>query len=223
MPMTYRTVTIQMEDLNKTYAPDEVLGYCQHCHNYGKNYSCPGFMESSQTYLAPYKYATLVLTETSSAPIKDLWDQVKEKTFDSWVLDLHKGYDGRSMTPETAVSMVVFEEVKNSMADLLLDLEAEGVISSAPGSCTRCEACTKEAGQPCVHPEKVRPSLEALGYLVSDIYKEFFDLKLEWSDKVLQDHFHTCSAIFSKVALDAKVVEQRLLATSYRPELTWNS
>ncbi len=65
-------------------------------------------------------------------------------------------------------------------------------------------------GQACVHKDKLRYSLEALGFLVSDIYERFFDMQLGWTENELPESFNTCSAILSGEQIDIQTIENAL-------------
>ncbi len=207
LPLSVKVKTVSTEALFKTFNRKEVLGYCQQCNNYGNNYSCPDFDFDEEVELKAYPWVTLVLTIASTEPLKQQWGSLSTKKFESQVSELHDGASAIS-----SVAMQAFNEIKDPMTNLLLEIERAipDSISSPPGSCTSCQTCLKSTCKSCVYPEKLRYSLEAYGFLVSEIYKDFFALDLEWSNDKLPDAYHTCSAIFSKTPVDETIITSEI-------------
>ncbi len=208
LPIRYYVKTIPRQELMKTWSFEEVLTYCKSCNNYGKNYSCPDFTDDTEELLEQFDYVTLILTETSSKPIHEKFDELSSYDFSSRVSDQQ---DRKDSDLVSQIAMYIFNEVKDSISGLLL--EAEKIFfgySSPPGACTKCRTCFKNLGQPCIHEEELRYSLEALGFLVSDIYKAFFNKELGWTSGQLPEAFHTCSGLFTVKALDPDQVCQWL-------------
>lgn len=199
LPLSVKVKTVSTEALFKTFNRKEVLGYCQQCSNYGNNYSCPDFDFDEEVELKAYPWVTLILTIASTEPLKQQWGLLSTKQFESQVSELHGG-----ASVVSSVAIQAFNEIKDPMAEVLLEIEGAILdsLSSPPGSCTRCQFCLKSNGKACVYPKQLRYSLEAYGFLVSEIYKEFFALALEWSNNTLPDAYHSCSALFSKTPLD---------------------
>ena len=50
------------------------------------------------------------------------------------------------------------------------------------GTCLHCPegSCTRPDGNPCRHPDRVRPSLEACGFDVGRTARELFGIELKW-------------------------------------------
>lgn len=53
------------------------------------------------------------------------------------------------------------------------------------GNCLYCHGseCTRKCDRPCLHPDKVRPSLEAFGFDIPRIHSELFGIELLWGRK----------------------------------------
>lgn len=65
----------------------------------------------------------------------------------------------------------------------LLAVEASvgGYAAALPGSCPYCAGeCARSEGGDCLHPRKVRPSLEAMGYDVCSLLDRIFGLHVSW-------------------------------------------
>jgi predicted metal-binding protein len=196
-------VQIPMEQLMISHKLEKVLGYCKNCGNYMKNYSCPDFQFDIMEYLNEYNYATVIMTKINSDLLteKFLTENVNEDSFNSKVLTNYKSENlEKDVDLNSKISMFMFSEVKDYMTDKLLEIEKNYKSSTSlpPGSCTRCDVCLKRKGERCLYPENLRYSLESLGFLVSDIYRDVFESELGWSNDKLPESFNTCSALLTK-------------------------
>ncbi len=84
------------------------------------------------------------------------------------------------------VNMKEFEDEKREVLKWLLRREAElfragypYAMALFPGSCNLCEDCPFEKGKGCKMPEKVRPSLDAIGIEINSL------TPLDFSESVL--------------------------------------
>lgn len=67
------------------------------------------------------------------------------------------------------------------------------------GRCRLCrpQPCTRAEGQPCRHPERMRHSLEAIGFDVVKTAHDILGIDLEWSsDGLLTQHITIVTALF---------------------------
>lgn len=208
-----RLKQLKKEELLESYKKDEVLSYCESCNNYGKNFSCPGIAFDTIGYLEPYNYATVIMTEIDTEPIKAQIDKIEMDDLSSRVLNNYLKNKGDTVVDiNTAISMYAFNSIKDDMTDKLIHLEndIDGTISLPPGSCTRCGVCQKQQGKSCIYPDKLRYSLEALGFKVSDIYKQCFDLELCWTKDELPIAFYSCSALMTKAKINEDIILDKL-------------
>ena len=64
-------------------------------------------------------------------------------------------------------------------------VELEGQYENAyyydMGSCALCEVCEKVEGKDCRYPDKMRISLEAWGYDIGGMLKDYFDIDIKWT------------------------------------------
>ncbi len=212
------TVKVRLKQLTKetlfeAYKREEVLGYCKRCGNYGKNYSCPEFEFDTIRYLEPYNYATIIITEIHTKPIKA---QIDKFDIDDLRSDVYNNYvknkPDKIVDINSVISMYAFNNIKNQITDKLIQIEKDidNSVGLPPGSCTRCSTCLKQQGKPCIYPETLRYSLEALGFMVSDIYKKFFDLELGWTKSNLPVTFNSCSALMTKEKISEDVILDKL-------------
>lgn len=200
------------QELFVAYKPDEAYEGCRRCSNYSWNYSCPELPYTAEEYLKDYDYVIFVLAEIHTEPIQGYLEYWDVADFPSRVLTNHlKRLENKQVGLTSAVSMNLYNQIKDIMTERLLAMEDEmDVLGLPPGSCTRCKDCLKEIDKPCVHPEKIRHSIEALGFLVSDIYRVFFDKKLGWTSGKLSEVIHSCNVIFTKEEIREEAIKPYL-------------
>ena len=67
------------------------------------------------------------------------------------------------------------------------------------GKCLYCSGseCTRKRNRPCLHPDKVRPSLEAFGFDIGRTLSELFGIRLLWGkDGILPEYLMLVSGLF---------------------------
>lgn len=145
------------EYITRFYRPDEVLGYCCACSNYGKQWGCPPFDFDVVERLSKFRTIRLIATKI---------------TF----LD-------KSNSPCELSDLLRPERVRLEEELLALECEYNGLACTYIGECLHCSkgACARLKGEPCCHPEKVRPSLEAYGFDMAKTMTELFGIELKWS------------------------------------------
>ena len=114
------------------------------CNNYNRSWSCPpacGTLEEIQARCAPYTQGILVQT------IARMADE----------------YDIETMTEAPKRHAENFLRLVDRLAAMGLDMLPMGA-----GGCMRCKTCTYPDA-PCRFPDKVFPSMEACGLLVSQV------------------------------------------------------
>lgn len=132
------------------------LGYCKECPSYGRVWSCP-----------PYDFDPM-----------EIWDKYRHLTLYARVLTPSPGATYEGM-------MEGLRREKDRFFDFLMEKEGEvpGSLALSAGRCTLCEECGKLAGKPCVHPEKLRYSIESLGGDVAATVEKYFGFPLLWADQ----------------------------------------
>lgn len=132
------------------------IGYCRECPNFGKSWGCPPFDYDVERLLRRYRMALLVATIITPAeggrPLSDAGALIRpeRERLERRLLSMEKLYAGRSF--------------------------------AYVGTCLWCPpgTCTRAGGQPCRHPELVRPSLEACGFDIGKTASELFGIELKW-------------------------------------------
>ena len=80
--------------------------------------------------------------------------------------------------------------------------QLDGMCFGFVGTCPYCGGapCARINGQPCRHPDKVRPSLEAIGFDISMTAKEILGLEIKWSQGNLIPEYLTlvCGIFYKK-------------------------
>lgn len=112
----------------------------------------------------------------SCPPYAPDWREAKE-----WV-----GSFKKALLVKFSISMGDFEEEKRKVLLWLLKREAElfkegklYAMALFPGSCSLCDDCPFERGEPCRMPEKVRPSVDAVGIELGSL------VDIDFSESVL--------------------------------------
>lgn len=94
------------------------------------------------------------------------------------------------------------QSIRRQYEPKLLDIEQElnGFAALFTGQCFHCGSlpCTRLNNKPCRHPQKVRPSLEALGFDLGATASDLFHSPLQWFDpqKPHPTHLSIIAAIF---------------------------
>ena len=133
-------------DMESLEFREDVRAMCRsdRCNNYGKSWSCPpatGSIERAKERIAAYHRGIIVQT---CGEISGSFDIDGTKRIMLW----HK---------KTFDNFV--RQVRSFYPDCL---------PMGAGACSRCRRCTCP-DRPCRHPDRMYPSMEAYGLLVSDV------------------------------------------------------
>lgn len=134
---------------------------CRSCPNYGKRWGCPPFEDSDNYNLTEFKKVRLFLLPVPLPPMHEL--PLKERI-------------------ASATKIIQQERRKYEPAILTLEKQQGGLAALFTGMCPHCAAaeCGRRVGEPCRHPDLVRPSLEALGFDLCRTSSELFGKQIEW-------------------------------------------
>lgn len=151
------SVTVSVADYIARFRDAERFeGCCRACPNYGCSWGCPPFDFDVEEYLNRYSRALLIATkiapEQRDLPIAEAKRLIhpERQRLERRLLEMERRYGGRSF--------------------------------AYVGSCLYCPegTCTRPEGNPCRHPELVRPSLEACGFDIGRTTSELFGIELKW-------------------------------------------
>lgn len=133
------------------------LTLCRQCRNYGRRYGCPPFDEDPLLAISIYNKVRVIGVKITP----------KDKA-----LPLEAADD--LMKP-------VITELNKELLEAEKSLN--GMSFGFAGCCPYCngDKCARIDGSPCRHPDKVRPSLEAIGFDISKTAKDLLGIDIKWS------------------------------------------
>ena len=154
---------------------DYFIKLCQQCGNYGRRYGCPPFDVNPLATIEGY-------------------DRVR-------ILGVKITPKDKSLPIEAANDLM--KPVIGDLNEELLKTEKSlgGMCYGFVGTCPYCggAVCARIDGKPCKHPDKVRPSLEAIGFDVSKTAKDLLGLDIKWShDGLIPEYLTLVCGIFYK-------------------------
>ncbi len=131
------------------------MGLCRQCRNYGSMWACPPFDFDVEARLGQFEN---VLIAAYRCPLPD----------------------GNHFVDE---AMALLRPDKEELANRLLELEDEvgGLACGFGGKCPHCRKCARLKGEKCLHPDKVRPAVEAYGFDVGKTVSELLGIDIEWA------------------------------------------
>ncbi len=143
------------------------IEYCRQCHNYNCSWACPPFSHDTEAELRRYANVLLVATkivpDCTAIPIAEAQRLIRpeRRRLERRLLDMERIYGGRSF--------------------------------AYAGTCLYCptESCARSQGQPCRHPDLVRPSLEAYGFDLGRTASELFGIQMLWGKNGLLPDYLT--------------------------------
>lgn len=143
-------------------------------------------MFDAEEYISKYETAYIIGTKI---------------TLDQNVIDNNKGLE-----LSTKIAYDILEKVRFELDARLLDLEKQYGPSRVffGGVCHICkpEECTRIKGEPCIAPERVRPSLEAFGFDMGKTSAELLRIEMKWSiNGILPEYFILVSGLFTESTL----------------------
>ena len=177
--VTSKEAIVQADELISRYRDVErIRQYCLQCPGYGKAWNCPPFDYDPRTCSDGFKTVKLIGT----------------------IIEFDEETRAACTTAEqsTAIGKQAMEEVWKTLLPQLYVMEHNSPSSRCfTFRCSLCpEGCTRPEGKPCRHPEKMRYSLESVGFDVVAITRDLLGIELEWStDGSLPRHLTLVTAI----------------------------
>lgn len=145
---------------------EDFAACCRACGEYGRTWACPPLAPGIEDALTLHRHALIICCEAQLTPGDD--------------------------------ATAAFRRLREPLDRRLIALEGRtaGTALTFGGSCRRCpQGCTRPSGQPCRHPEEVRPSLEALGFDITATLTDLFGTSLSWDShrlRLVGALFHSC-------------------------------
>ena len=184
--ITHRSKVADARHLEASYRHiRQVEAMCSQCPNYGRVWSCPPFV--SPYDLSPFTTAAVVATTI---------------TFDAT--------DVSAIYPEEQQKAIMTEAIDAAWQHLLPYLYEQEALHPGSrvftGRCRLCRSmpCTRPDGQPCRHADRLRHSLEAIGFDVEALTRDLLDIRLEWGHGGhLPPYLTLVTALFSTAPIPA--------------------
>jgi predicted metal-binding protein len=136
---------------------DYFIQLCQQCGNYGRRYGCPPFDDDPLDAIRGYDRVRIIGVKITP---------------------------GEGSLPLEAANDLMKPVIRELNEELLETEKSLGGMSYGfVGTCPYCGGapCARIDGKPCKHPDKVRPSLEAIGFDISKTAKDLLGLDIKWS------------------------------------------
>ncbi len=149
---------MEVSELMERYYNFEItLSRCKACPGFAGTWACPGFSFDPRTFWAKYSRLHLIVDQLSNRDLSTV-EQAQEQL--------------------TAQKHLFDQE--------MLDLEKQmkGGYALAAQECMECKKCARLSGLPCLHPDRMRFALEALGILVVQLVPDQLGFPVLWSDGV---------------------------------------
>ena len=148
--------------------PVRIQGYCQGCEKSGQFWSCPPFETPALERFPAWTHGVLVCQKT-------------------WLAE--------GTTKELLIER--FLETRARFGAMMTGLERRqaGTIALIAGHCSGCGTCTRAEGKACRTPERLRYSLEAVGFDVTGLAEGLAGQKLHWPKSGLPDYLMTVGTL----------------------------
>ena len=177
--MDYKIKSVKLSAISRFFKPQEVFGYCKSCPNFQQNWSCPPHAFDTEKYANRYDKINII-----GVKIRTNADQSKEE------------------------SLAQYNEKRSSFNRKLLKIEAKYQDSKVlySGNCDYCETCNKQISSACANIDKMRHSLESLGYDVAGICEEVLDENLKWATDSPPEYFFSVLAVLTNEEISPKKI-----------------
>ncbi len=169
---------VKREQLAGFYDPPKFLAYCKDCHRYGAMWCCPPYGQGEVPALDRYPWCALVGVQVR---------------FDRPTLEQTQGKAAVRQVTEQAL-----DQVRQAWDSRLWQAEAAhpGSLALYGGSCRLCRQCTRPS-QPCRHPERMRLSLESIGFDVAGMADQLLGCPMLWAGERLPAYYLLVYALLS--------------------------
>lgn len=147
---------LTMEELLSEYFDfNKTHELCKACSGYAQTWACPPFDFEPEDFLRQFSVFHLIVDRIDNSNAKDV-DEAQE-----WLFIEKDRYDSEMLELE-----------KNN----------PGSYGMAAQECVQCKKCARLSGHPCVHPDKMRYSLESIGAFPVKLVHDKFGFDILWSD-----------------------------------------
>lgn len=205
--ISYKIVKVSTSKLTDFYKPLIINKFCADCNKYNKVWSCPPLPFKDIDYINKFEYAYIISSKIFIHSIpSDLLSQMISRALSKYS-DISKSKDEFSNIFNGLY--YTFREFNDSK---LLDLEKKysNSITLASGRCLICTSCSRNENIPCIYPDKLRYSLEGLGFDVAGIMENILEEKLQWSSNSNPEYVTCVSALLSNELIDPQDILNNL-------------
>lgn len=136
---------------------EKFIGFCRQCSNYGHSWACPPFDREVDQLIGSYRHTLILACQVF--PTGD---------------HLPFAESGNLLRPERRKAEALLRQMEGIF---------NGQSFAYAGSCLYCpeQQCARICGEPCRHPDLVRPSLEAVGFDLGKTATDLLHIDLLWS------------------------------------------
>lgn len=192
-----------IENLLKFHKPEIINTYCSKCPKYSAVWTCPPLPFDENKYLSEYKYCYVI---SGKVFIADLSEEEKAELINH----TFSKYDDITVSENSfskifnGIYYAFREETDNIMVELEGHFQNSRVLTS--GRCLICKKCSRASGKPCIFPEKLRYSLESLGFDVMAVTEDILGEKIEWSNDKMPKYVTGVSALLTKEPVSKEAI-----------------
>lgn len=203
--ISYNVKQCTIEELLKYYNPKVINKYCESCNKFSKFWSCPPLSFNDLEYISKYKYCYVISGKTYINQIpKDELNNLAEHALTKYS-SISNGNDEFSNTFNG-----LYYSFREFNDNKLLSLESHFCDTTAlfSGRCLICNNCSRSNNMSCIFPNKLRYSLEGLGFDVSGIIENIVNDKIQWSNDSRPEYVTCVSGLLSNSKIpEGKIVE----------------
>lgn len=205
--VSYKINPVSLEDITKFYNPLVINKFCSECTKHNKVWSCPPLPFKDIDYISKYKYCYIIHSKVyiKAIPSNILSEMVSHAL--KKYTDISNGKD--DFTDIFNGLYYSFREFNDSKI-LQLEESFTNSIALVSGRCLICSICTRETNTPCRCPEKLRYSLESLGFDVAGIVENIVGEKIQWSSSIRPEYVTCVSALLSSDDIDPNEILNKL-------------
>lgn len=145
---------------------DKFVEFCKKCNNYNTMWSCPPFEPQAYNCIEKFSEATIIGVKIN--------------------IDQRTRFLPTDTEQRNSMIRDILSEVRGEFDAELLSLEqkVDDSLLYYAGSCRICypEKCKRSEGKPCRYPEKMRSTLEAIGFDMGRTTSELLGVELKWCE-----------------------------------------
>jgi len=165
---------------------DKFIVFCKQCNKYDNCWACPPYNFNTFEYLTRYETANIIGTKIR------IPTEIR--------IDCNSNEESRK------TGAAIIRKARMVLDEQLLSTEHQitGCKAFFAGTCHICEPdeCTRITNEPCRYPDRIRHSLESLGFDIGKTTEELLGLELKWSsDGSLTEYLILVSGIFTNISI----------------------